>query len=130
MKTYMTDTHSLLWAFARLEKLGSMARRTFNEIAKGVASLLVPVIVVAELIFTVENKSIRANLGEILNLLQNSPNIEFVDRDLQSVLRLRELAAIPEMHDRMIVAEAIRANAALITCDKAITESGLVEVVW
>ena len=130
MKTYMADTHSLLWAFTRLEKLGSHARTAFAEVANGEAFLFIPVIAIAELIFTVENKPVRVNLAEILNQIQSSPNIGFVDLDLQTVLQLRELTEIPEMHDRMIVATAIKHNATLITVDESITKSKLVKVVW
>ncbi len=130
MKTYVTDTHSLLWAFTRPAKLGEKARKAFEDIASGKVILLVPVIVLAELIFTVENKPVRADLDEIIRQLEGSSNIRFVSLDYQTVLRLRELAAIPEMHDRMIAAEAIEQESALITFDKTITDSGLVEVVW
>lgn len=130
MKSYMADTHSLLWAFTRLEKLGNHARAAFTEVANGEAFLLVPVIAIAELIFTVENKPVRDNLAEILSQIQSSSNIGFIDLDLQTVLQLRELTDIPEMHDRMIVASAIKHKAALITFDETITKSGLVEVIW
>jgi len=130
MTTYMTDTHSLLWAFTRPRKLGEHARRAFDEIANGESSLLIPVIVLAELIFTVENKPIRADLEHILSALRNSPNVEFVDFDYESALRLRELSAIPEMHDRMIVAAALEYQATLITFDGTIASSGLVNVIW
>ena len=40
MPTYITDTHSLLWAFTRPRKLGERARRAFDEIANGESSLL------------------------------------------------------------------------------------------
>jgi len=53
-----------------------------------------------------------------------------VDFDYESALQLRDLSAIPEMHDRIIVAAAIEYDAVLITFDKTITASGLVEVVW
>jgi len=86
--------------------------------------------VLAELIFTIENKPIRADFDEILNGIYASPNVEFVEFDFQSALRLRELKEIPEMHDRMIVASAMKHKAALITFDEAITKSGLVKVVW
>jgi PIN domain nuclease of toxin-antitoxin system len=43
---------------------------------------------------------------------------------------MRNLTAIPEMHDRIIVAAAIEHEATLITFDKTIRESGLVDVVW
>jgi len=46
------------------------------------------------------------------------------------VLKLPVLSSVPEMHDRLIVAEALRRHANLITKDKAIIESGLVSVIW
>ncbi len=84
----------------------------------------------AELIFTIENKPIQADLKTILETLQASPNVEFVSLDLQITLRLPNLTAIPEMHDRIIVASALEKQATLITFDRAITESGLINVVW
>ena len=62
--------------------------------------------------------------------IQNSPNIEFVDFDYETALQLRDLTAIPEMHDRIIVAAAIEYEATLITFDKTIAGSGLVDVIW
>jgi predicted nucleic acid-binding protein len=126
----MADTHSLLWAFHAPRKLGDHARQAFEEIAIGESKLLIPVIVLAELIFIVENKPIRADLDKILSAIQNSPNIDFVDFGYESALQLRDLSAIPEMHDRIIVAAAIEYDAVLITFDKTITASGLVDVVW
>jgi PIN domain nuclease of toxin-antitoxin system len=130
MPTYMTDTHSLLWAFTRPRKLGERARRAFEEIASGESSLLIPVIVLAELIFTVENKPIHADLDKILDAIQDSPNVEFVDFDYQAAMRLRNLSIVPEMHDRMIVATALEYKATLITVDESITTSGVVNVIW
>jgi len=69
-------------------------------------------------------------LDKILLAIRNSPNIDFVDFDYEFALQLRDLSAIPEMHDRIIVAAAIEYDAVLITFDKTITASGLVEVVW
>ncbi len=130
MNTYMADTHSLLWAFHKPGKLGKQARQIFDDVANGEARLLIPVIVLAELIFTIENKPVQADLDNILSAIQNSPNIEFVDFNYETALQLRDLTAIPEMHDRIIVAAAIEHEATLITFDKTITESGLVEVIW
>ncbi|GMV34049.1 MAG: hypothetical protein AMXMBFR60_18780 [Chloroflexota bacterium] len=50
--------------------------------------------------------------------------------DYETALKLRGLTAIPEMHDRIIVAAAIEYRAKLITFDKAITASGLVDIIW
>lgn len=130
MATYMTDTHSLLWAFRYPRKLGENARQAFEEVANGEAKLLIPVIVLAELIFTIENKPVQADFDEILKAIKASPNIEFLDLDLLSTLKLRELTQINEMHDRMIVASAIKYQVPLITRDENITNSGLVKVIW
>ena len=124
MTTSMADTHSLLWAFHKPRKLGDQARQAFEEIAAGESKLLIPVIVLAELIFTVENKPVQADLDDIFTAIQKSPNIEFVEFDYESALRLRGLTAIPEMHDRIIVSAAMEYGATLITSDKTITESG------
>lgn len=61
---------------------------------------------------------------------KKSPNIEYVDFDYESALQLRDLTAIPEMHDRIIVAAAIEYQATLISFDKTITASNLVDVIW
>ena len=130
MAVYMTDTHSLLWLFMYPQKLGEQARLAFDEVGKGESELLVPVIVLAELIFTIENKPIQASFDDILNGLHTNSNIEFVEFDFQLALRLRELKQIPEMHDRIIVASALKYHASLITLDQSITKSKLIEVVW
>ncbi|KXK15632.1 MAG: PIN domain protein [Chloroflexi bacterium OLB14] len=130
MTDYMADTHSLLWAFHKPKKLGDNARFAFDEVASGKAKLLIPTIVLAELIFTVENKPIQADLDKIVSAIQKSPNVTFVPFDYKSALQLRDLTAIPEMHDRIIVSAAIEYRAILITFDKTITQSGLVKVIW
>jgi PIN domain nuclease of toxin-antitoxin system len=130
MTVYMADTHSLIWAFHKPRKLGENARRAFEEVANGEAKLLIPTIVLAELIFTIENKPIQDDLDKILDAIKNSPNIEFVDFDYESALKLRDLTVIPEMHDRMIVVSAILSDAVLITFDRTITEANVVEVIW
>ena len=56
--------------------------------------------------------------------------MEFVDFDFESAMRLRDLRAIPEMYDRMIVASAIEYQATLITVDESITTAGMVHVIW
>jgi PIN domain nuclease of toxin-antitoxin system len=126
----MADTHSLLWAFHKPKKLGEQARLAFDEVSTGKSKLLIPTIVLAELIFTIENKPIQADLNKIVTAIQKSPNVKFVPFDYKSALLLRDLTAIPEMHDRIIVAAALEYQAILITFDKSITESKLVKVIW
>ncbi len=130
MRVYIADSHSLLWYFARPDRLGEAAQSALDEVAAKNAELIVPVIVLAELIFAIEKRSLRINFEIILNHLRASPNVRILDLNLERTLDCLHLTAIPEMHDRLIVAEALAQQAALVTCDRAITASKLVSVVW
>jgi len=128
--TYVTDTHSLLWYLQNPKRLGPEATRAFEQVAANEADLIVPVIVVAEIIYVLQTGRVSANFEDILARLQASPNVEIPALTLERALDLRTLIAVPEMHDRLIVAEAHARNATLITQDQAITASGLVQTVW
>jgi PIN domain nuclease of toxin-antitoxin system len=47
-----------------------------------------------------------------------------------TALGIEALSALPDIHDRLIVAEARAQNAALITRDAAVTAARLVITVW
>ena len=130
MSDYVTDTHSLLWYFTRPQRLGPQAAEAFTQVATGSARLVVPVIVIAELISLLEHKPAIGRLDVIMQQIQASPNIDLPDLTLARTLDLRTLTAIPDIHDRFIVAEAIGHGLPLITCDQTITASGLVPVIW
>ena len=130
MPVYLADTHSLLWYFTRPDLLGEAAQAALDDVAANNADLIVPVIVLAELIFVIEKRSLRVDFALILDHLHNSPNVRFLGLSLERTLDCLKLTAIPEMHDRLIVADALAQGAKLITCDKAIIASGLTPVVW
>jgi len=48
----------------------------------------------------------------------------------EAAIRIQSLIALSDIHDRLIVAEALETGATVITRDQAITTSGLVRVVW
>jgi PIN domain nuclease of toxin-antitoxin system len=127
---YATDTHSLLWYLYAPSKLGVAAAVAFDRVAHGEADLIVPVIVIAEIIFIVEANRVPADVGEIVTRLRASPNVRIIPLSVERTLDLRKATVIPEMHDRMIVCEALAYGAILITKDETITRSGLVPTVW
>jgi PIN domain nuclease of toxin-antitoxin system len=90
----------------------------------------VPVIVLAELIFAIEGGRVHLEFDPLLQTLQAIPNVSLIDLSLARTLDLRALTAIPEMHDRLIVAEALARGVPLITRDQTITSSGLIKTVW
>jgi len=130
MTEYVTDTHGLLWYFTHPHRLGPHALAAFAEVNAGQANLFVPVIVLAELIFAIEGGRIHIEFDPLLQALQAIPNVSLTDLSLARTLDLRTLTAIPEMHDRLIVAEALARGLPLITRDQTITSSGLVKTVW
>lgn len=130
MSDYVADTHSLLWYFTRPQRLGPKAAEAFTQVATSQARLIVPVIVIAELILLLEHKPAIGRLDVILQRLQDSPNVDLPDLTLARTLDLRTLTAIPDIHDRFIVAEAVGRGLPLITHDQTITASGLVSVIW
>ena len=127
---YVTDTHSLLWYLHNPKRLGPAAATAFGQVAANEADLIVPVIVIAEIIYVLQAGKVTVDFESVLTRLQASPNVAIAPLTLEHALALRTLTAVPEMHDRMVVAEAHLRNAALITRDQTITASSLVPVVW
>jgi PIN domain nuclease of toxin-antitoxin system len=66
----------------------------------------------------------------IVAALQASPGFRLAPLSPDTALHIRELTALRDIHDRLIVAEAIERDAVLITRDEEITGSGLIGTVW
>ena len=130
MTAYVADTHSLVWYLGSPERLGPLARRAFAEANAGRARIYVPVIVLAELVFIVERGRIHVDVQGILRQLRTLPAFSVLPLRLATIQRLPALTSIPEMHDRLIAAEALAHKASVITRDRAIAEAGIVPTVW
>ena len=130
MTGYVADTHSLVWYLGSPDRLGPLARRAFAEANAGRARIYVPVIVLAEIIFIVERGKIHADVQGIVRQLGTLPAFSILPLRLATIQRLPALNSVPEMHDRLIVAEALAHKASVITRDRAITEAGVVPTVW
>ena len=85
---------------------------------------------IAEIIFILERGKVKADLEEIFKRIKEAKNFEICSLDMERLHCLKEQIKIPEMHDRFIVCEALFHNAKLLTKDKKIKESGIVEVIW
>ncbi len=127
---YVTDTHSLIWYLIDSPNLGPAANEVFKEIEEGEAKLLIPAIVVAEVIYIVESGKVKADLDSLIQRIQEAENFEVSPLGLDQLLCFKEKTKITEMHDRLIVCEALLNKARIITKDREIKDSGVVEVVW
>lgn len=130
MPLYVTDSHSLIWYLIDSPKLGSGANKAFKSIEDGEAQLLIPAIVIAEIIYIVQSGRVEADLDSLFVQIKESDNFEISPLGLEELLCLREQTEIPEMHDRLIVCEALLNKAKIITKDNLIRDSKSVETVW
>lgn len=128
--TYVADTHSLIWYLIGSPQLGVRARQAIDDAVSGRAALIIPVIVLAKLVLLVEKGRILASLDAMLALLHGQEGFLIQPLSVEVVLIIRGPSQLPDIHDRLIVAEALMHNAALITRDRAITSSDLVSVLW
>lgn len=132
MSTFVADTHSLLWYLFSPDRLGSGALETFETI-QGEDLLVIPAVVVAEMVMVVERRRIQATLDElktVLASLEREAVCFFSPLFAKDVIGSSRLVEIPDIFDRLIVFEALKRNATLITRDLLITQTGLVPTVW
>ena len=127
-QTYVTDTHGLLWFLAGSPRLSDVAREVFRAGRDGQTVIFVPVIAVAEVLWVIRANRVEANFSEILAAIQS--NYSVVPLVLEDVAHLPELPDQLEMHDRMIVWEAMKRQATLITCDEIIRAANVVPTLW
>jgi len=77
----------------------------------------------------VENGKIELNFDDLLRKIEMSRNFVVTYFNFQMLKLLPEIK-LNELHDRIIIATAKILNAKLITKDREIRESGIVETVW
>lgn len=65
-----------------------------------------------------------------LAIFASLPNVHLVPLSAETAFITHTLTAIPDIFERLIVAEASRLNAPLITRDSVISATGLVPTIW
>ena len=66
----------------------------------------------------------------MIDKLTESSNYIHYNLDMKIISEIADLKQIPEMHDRIVTATAKLNKATLITKDKDITESKIIETIW
>ena len=77
-----------------------------------------------------EKKRVKIDYEGLLNRIESSSNFEIYPLDMHVLKTARSVRAIPELHDRIIVATARLLEARVLTNDEDVQKSGLVETVW
>jgi PIN domain nuclease of toxin-antitoxin system len=80
-------------------------------------------------LYLVEEGKIELDFDDLLERLEESSNFIPASFNIQ-VMKLLPEINLRELHDRIIIATAMTLHAQLITKDRGIQESGMVNVVW
>lgn len=127
MRTYVVDTHALVWFIGRDERLSDRVRAILRNPD---VSLVIPVIVLAEIKYLSHKGRFAQTLDEVLRVINSDPRCTIYPVDL-SVVNKAPLGL--DIHDSLIVGTALvqrEAITGILTRDEAITSSGLVPTAW
>lgn len=130
---YLTDTHPLFWSLFSPHRLSPQVLAIFEYAGRGGHTIYVPTIVVTELMLVAERRCTptrHAEVIETLHALKKAGNYLFLPLLPETAIASCAFTDIPDIFDRLIIAEARRLRASLITYDATITDSGLVDVIW
>ena len=127
---FVVDTHALWWYLRSPERLTTAASAVFRLAETGNATIIVPAIAVAEFYFLSVKLGQPIPPSDLLAALDAVGGIELSDLGRAQLERLDRFPEIPEMHDRLIAAEAAALDAPVVTRDETLTASVQIETVW
>jgi len=127
---HVVDTHALVWHLEANSRLSQIAR---GILSSPDSDLVIPSIVVAEVWYLYHRKRISTTPDDVRARIVSARNCSIYPLD-ETILGL-----LPEgfdIHDAIIVATAklyrdiLCRPVRLISCDKAVTQSGMIETIW
>jgi len=134
MTEYVADTHALLWHFYAPKQLGGAARQALARVDEGAARAWIPAVAMAEALMVAERGRIGGLTLEGLlsqfEVLRDADNYRLSSLTPDTVLASHRLQVIPDIFDRLIVAETLHRRLPLLTRDPIIQASQVVATVW
>ena len=127
---FVVDTHALWWYLTTPERLSAAVSAVFRLVETGSATIIVPAIVVAELYYVSVKLRRPMAPSALLDTLASVGGIELSDLGRTQLEWLDRLPEIPEMHDRLIAAEAMVRQAPVVTRDAVLSDSPQIETIW
>lgn len=132
LKGYVLDTHVLIWAFSKPDKLNKIVHDLLSN-DNASYTIIIPVIVLVELKFLIQKGRLNLDYKSILKELEAKSYIEIAQFD---DYMLEFIHPQLNIHDSMIVATSlfykdfIGFDIDLITKDKEIIDSNIVNTIW
>lgn len=130
MADFVLDTHACIYALVAPGRLGKAARRALASAEAGRAVAWVPAAVAAEIVLLRELDRIKVGLPELRAAMEASGFLRFLGLDLRQMDEFSAHKSIADPFDRLIVSACRAVDAMLVSRDTALTDSGLVRVVW
>jgi PIN domain nuclease of toxin-antitoxin system len=130
---YILDTHALIWYLEANPRLGSAAKMVMDNPA---SEMILPIIALAEAVDIVHKGRTRIpTLSDLLSDVMSDARIEICPLSYDVLQQSLAVTAMPEMHDRLIVATALHLQSSghqigLLTRDPDMVTSALVRIVW
>jgi PIN domain nuclease of toxin-antitoxin system len=129
----VVDAHALIWHLTGNPRLGRAAAAVLQDPN---SRLVLRIIVLAEVCWLIEKRRTTIpSVPAFFSALDKDERFSVFPLDREIVERCALLPPALEMHDRQIVATALILrgqghDVRLLTCDGAITASGLVPIIW
>lgn len=132
---YLLDTHALVWFVEGNKRLSESAKAI---IAATDSQMVLPLIALAEASLIIERgRTTISDMSKLLNRVYADTRIEIFPLTLDVFERslTPEGLQIPELHDRFIVSTGLHLQdlgdtVEIITKDQAITDAGVLSVIW
>ncbi|MCH8063692.1 MAG: PIN domain-containing protein [Chloroflexi bacterium] len=128
--TYVADTHALWWYLNSSDRLSPAADAVFRLVETGNALLIIPAIVVAELYFLSVKLGSPFPPTDLYEALDGVEGVVISPLDRRQLAALQDVHDVPEIHDRLIAAEAFVLDAPIITRDQVLAGSRHVATIW
>ena len=126
---YLADTVTIIRHFSGAGRIGRQAKGILEGVENGEHHMFLSTISLVEILYLSEKKRITINLGESLEMMDESTNYSIVDLS-PDIVKFAENIVFPDIFDRLIISTAQYLGAPLLTSDRAIRNRDLVETIW
>lgn len=131
----VSDTHPLLWfATSQHQKLGRTARKIFEAADRkdGSGLIIIPSIVLHEVssLLIANRVTLGRSFADWINSIKRHGFFQIMDITADMIVESSHLKTIADPFDRLIMGCSLLLEQPLITIDREITDSHLVETVW
>lgn len=126
---YLADTVTIIRHFSGAGRIGHQAKSILEGVENGEHHMFLSTISLVEILYLSEKKRITINLGESLEMMDESTNYSIVDLT-PDIVKFAENIVFPDIFDRLIISTAQYLGAPLLTSDRAIRNRDLVETIW